>query len=91
MQFYFHVLYDNNLEYDRQGQHFPNLDLARESAIGAIRTFFLIHPDPRPETIAKSIVCISDDKGDILDRIPFPQAFRSGDGPSDMHYAPGHA
>jgi hypothetical protein len=91
MQFYFHVLFGNEIEYDPHGQDFPSLDLARASAVDAIRKFFLIHPDPRPGIITNSIVCITDDKGDVVEQVPFPDAFRSDGGPPDIRYSPGNA
>jgi len=91
MRFHFHVTYGNDLEYDCEGQDFLSLEVARQSAINAIRTFFLLHPNPEPRTLVQSVVCIARSDGDIMAQIPFPEAFRTAEGWPVIHCSPGEA
>jgi hypothetical protein len=91
MRYDFHVVYSDTLIYDRDGQSFATFDVARLYALRAIKHFFLSHPNPRRRLQIKSNLFICDVEGDVIEVVPFIEAFASDDASSVIHCEPGNA
>lgn len=90
MHFHFHVLSGQSIEYDSEGAHFDTMEAARSFGLELIRNYFLIHPRPRPEVLAKSVLCIASPDGHI-EPVPFLDAFRLNSDEPIVYCTPGNA
>lgn len=70
---HFHVHTGNSIEYDCEGAHFDNVEMAKAFGLQLFRNYFLFHPRPRPEILEKSILCITDPYG-AIEPVPFLEA-----------------
>ena len=90
MQFHFHVHTGDGIEYDTQGAQFDDVEDAKAFGLQLIRNYFLLHPNPKPGVLERSVLCITHASG-YVEPLPFLDAFRNNDDQPIVYCTPGHA